>query len=386
MYFNRRKFLYYSSLSGFSLLAGACSSKSNPAATALTDSQNASTENKKIGVALVGLGNYSTGILAPALQLTKHCYLAGIATGTPEKIPTWQEKYSIKDQNVYTYDNLHTIADNDEIDVVYIVVPTGLHAKYAVTAANAGKHVWCEKPMALNVAECQQILDACTQNKVKLSIAYRMQHEPNTQTVMEYAKSKPYGAFKVVTAMAGYSGRPSIKQPSAPHYGKNWRLRKDLGGGALYDMGVYTVNGLRYATNLMPTKVLSAKQYANRPDLFSEVDETTEYTLLFPNGLVAQGKTSVGETFNKLRVESENGWYELSPMQSYSGVQGQTSDGTLLNKPIQSQQAQQMDDDALALLNNQDMMVPGIEGLIDIRIINAIMESARSGKEVDIAG
>ena len=359
MYFNRRKFLYYSSLSSLSLALSSCSSgkQNNPVVNS-----NPATAKKKLGVALVGLGNYSTNILAPALQRTKHCELKGIVTGTPRKIPIWQERYGIKDANIYSYSDLHQIANNDEIDVVYVVVPTGLHAKYSVVAANAGKHIWCEKPMALNVEECQQIINACEKNKVKLSIAYRMQHEPNTQTVIGYAQTKPYGAFRNITAMAGYAGRPNLQQPNTD-YGKNWRLKKALGGGALYDMGVYTINGMRYATDLMPLKVIEAKQISIRKEYFDEVDETTEYQLLFPGGLVGTGKTSVGESIrNMLRVDAENGWYELSPMQSYSGVGGKTSDGTLLNQPIDSQQAKQMDDDALAILNNQNVLVPGIEG------------------------
>jgi len=350
---------------------GMCKVKNKPAEF------NKNTNNeKKLGVALVGLGYYSRDLLAPALQLTQYCYLAGIVTGSPEKIPVWQKKYNIKDSNVYNYENMHTIADNKDIDVIYIVVPTGLHAKYSIIAANANKHVWCEKPMAMNVEECQSIIDACSKNKVKLSIGYRMQHEPNTQTVMEYAKNKPYGAIQKITSMAGYSGGG----------GDGWRFQKNLGGGALYDMGVYTINGIRYASNMEPIRVLSAKQSTNRPKIFTEVDETTEYQLEFSNGLIANGKTSVGETFNQLRVNCEKGWYELSPMQSYNGVEGQTSDGILLNKPIENQQAKQMDDDALAIINDTSVLVPASEGLKDIRIINAILEAAKKGVSVEIMG
>ncbi|MEM8523394.1 MAG: Gfo/Idh/MocA family oxidoreductase [Bacteroidota bacterium] len=371
MNFNRRKFIYYTSLAGMGLSLGGCKFKNKQ----ITTSKAQANTKGKIGVALVGLGYYSRDLLAPALQLTNHCYLAGIVTGSPEKIPVWQEKYGIKDSNVYNYGSMHTIADNDEIDVIYIVLPTGLHAKYSILAANAGKHVWCEKPMAMNVKECQSIIDACNKNKVKLSIGYRMQHEPNTQTVIKYAKTKPYGAIEKVTSMAGYSSGG----------GKGWRFQKELGGGALYDMGVYTINGIRYATDMEPVRVLSATHSTKRPKIFTEVDETTEYQLEFTNGLVAYGKTSVGETFNQLRVDCENGWYELSPMQSYKGVQGETSDGTLLNKPIDNQQARQMDNDALAILNDTSVLVPGSEGLKDIRIVNAIQAAAAKGAKVEIA-
>ncbi|MDX2303362.1 MAG: Gfo/Idh/MocA family oxidoreductase [Microscillaceae bacterium] len=363
MIIKRRDFIKYSALSGLSLSFGFCHSKGN-----------IKSHSKRLGVALVGLGGYSAGQLAPALQLTKNCYLAGIVTGSPHKIPEWQKKYNIKDKNVYNYDNMHTIANNEEIDVVYVVVPTALHAKYSLIAANAGKHVWCEKPMAMTVEECQSIIDICNKNKVKLSVGYRMQHEPNTRTVIEYASSLPYGKIKSVKALAGYGGGG----------GKGWRFERAMGGGALYDMGVYTINGIRYASAQEPIGVLNAKQYRNRPELFNDVDETTEYELEFASGIQTIGKTSVSENMGILEVICEKGDYHLSPMQSYNGVQGRTSNGILLNKPIANQQAQQMDDDALAILNNKAVMVPGEEGMRDIRIVQAIIQAAETGKGVKL--
>ena len=337
---------------------------------------NSRASSKKIGVALLGLGYYSTDLLAPALQLTEHCYLAGIVTGSPEKIPFWQKQYNIPDKHVYSYDNLHEIANDDVIDVVYVVTPTATHPRFAIAAANAGKHVWCEKPMAMTVEDCQSIIQACEKNKRKLSIGYRMLHEPNTQTLMSYAHTQPFGAFTRIDSQAGYRGGiPS-----------GWRAQKGMGGGALYDMGVYTVNGMRYATNLYPKRVLSASQYTNRPEGFKEVDETTEYVLEFENGLKGYGKTSVGESINLLKVSCEQGSYELSPMQSYSGVRGKRSDGVLMNKPIQNQQAKQMDDDALAILEGKAILATGLEGMKDIRIIQAIIASAERKEVVEIEG
>ena len=185
---------------------------------------------KKLGVALVGLGYYSTDLLAPALQKTDHCELRGIVTGSPEKIPVWQKRYGIKDSNVYNYQNMNEIANNDDIDIIYIVLPTGLHAEYAIKAANTGKHVWCEKPMARTAEECQEIIEACNKNRVKLSIGYRMQHETNTQKIMNWAETKPYGDIKNVISEAGYNG--GTINP--------WKLKKEMGGGAIYDMGVYS--------------------------------------------------------------------------------------------------------------------------------------------------
>ena len=327
---------------------------------------------KNIGVALVGLGYYSTDLLAPALQLTKHSHLAGIVTGTPEKAARWQRKYKLPDGNIYNYENMYGIANNPNIDVIYIVLPTGLHSEYAIKAANTGKHVWCEKPMARTTAECQAIINACKKNKVKLAIGYRMQHEPNTQTVIRFGKEKKYGKIKKVEAAAGYyDGRDN-----------HWKLKKEMGGGALYDMGVYTINAARYVTNEEPIAIINAEHSTDRPELYTEVDETTSYQLEFPSGAIAICETSFGKGMNRLHVTAEKGWYRLEPFQSYNGVKGETSDGILLNKKIANQQAKQMDDDALSILNNTEMLVPGEDGMQDIKIVEAIYKSAAKGARV----
>jgi len=323
-------------------------------------------QKKKLGVALVGLGYYSTDLLAPALQLTKHCELRGIITGSPEKITLWKKKYGINSKNVYNYENMHTIANNDEIDVIYVVLPNSLHEKYTLIAANAGKHVWCDKPMAITVKECQNMIDTCNKNKVQLTIGYRMQHEPVTQKIIKWGISKPYGNIKSLYAEAGFY-----------HNGKNknhWKLHKKLGGGAMFDMGVYTLNAVRYASGLEPISV-SAKQYSKRSDIFI-ADETTEYTLNFPEGITAKCKTTFAANINSLKVDCENGWYQLKPMQSYSGVRGTTSDGKILSPFQGNQQAKQMDDDALAIMNKTAPLVPGEEGMKDIKVVEGIFKSA----------
>lgn len=330
-----------------------------------------------IGVALLGLGSYARGQLAPALQLTQHCRLVGIVTGTPSKVPMWQEQYGIEDKNVYSYDNMAELIDNPDIHVVYIVTPNHVHAQFAIAAARAKKHVWCEKPMAMNPEECQSIIDACRENGVQLCIGYRLQHEPNTQTVIEYAASKPFGAIQEVDALAGFPG-----------FGAGdanvWRLKRAMGGGALYDMGVYSINAARYATGEEPIRVSNARQWTERPDLFSEVDEWTEFELEFPSGVIAFCRTSFGERLDSLDVRCESGSYRLAPMQAYTGVSGETSDGTQLNQSIENQQAKQMDDDALAIIEQRAVLVPGEEGLRDVRIVMAIQQSASTGEPVEL--
>lgn len=330
-------------------------------------------KKQRLGVALVGLGYYSTDLLAPALQLTKHCYLAGIVTGTPSKAESWQKRHQIPDKNVYNYSNFDSIAGNADIDVVYVVLPPSMHAEYVIRAARAGKHVWCEKPMALTVKECQSMIDACNANKVKLSIGYRMHHEPNTQRIIQFRKDLKYGKVMTVKAAAGYTeGRTD-----------HWKQKKNMGGGAMYDMGVYSLNAARYSTGLEPVAV-SATQSTTRPAIYKEVDETMRFALEFPDGITADCETSFGKNMNDLLVTCEKGWYKLSPFQAYSGIDGVTSDGLKLNTSIPNEQAKQMDDDALAILQDKPVWVPGEEGLKDIRVVEAIYRSAAEKRRVAV--
>lgn len=329
---------------------------------------------KKLGVALVGLGYYSTDLLAPALQLTQYCELKGIVTGSPEKIPVWQRQYGIPDSNVYSYENMGEIANNPDIDVVYIVLPNGLHKKYSMLGAEAGKHVWCEKPMAISVRECEEMINSCKKNKVQLSIGYRMQHEPVTQKIIGWSKTQPFGSIKKINAEAGFR--------SGGGNSSYWKFNPELGGGSMYDMGVYPLNAIRYVSGLEPIAVM-AKSHNSRPAVF-RVDETMTFDLEFKNGLQAKGKCSFAEQINDLRVDCEDGWYHLRPFQSYSGVRGRTSEGEELYPFKGNQQAKQMDDDALAIINGISPIVTGEEGMQDIRIVQAIYKSASNGGSREI--
>lgn len=327
-------------------------------------------KKEKLGVALVGLGYYSQDLLAPGLQLTKKCHLAGIVTGTPEKAEKWKAQYNLADKNIYNYDNFDSIANNPDIDVVYVVLPPSMHAEYTIRAANAGKHVWCEKPMAMTVKECQSMIDACKKNKVTLSIGYRVHHEPNTQRIIQIRKDKVYGDVVSASAVAGYRENRT----------NHWKQIKKLGGGVMYDMGVYPLNAVRYATGLEPIAV-TARASTTRPEIYKEVEETMQFDLEFPGGVTASGEATFGRGVNVLETKFTKGWYKLEPFQAYSGIKGVTSDGKVLDATVPHQQAKQMDDDATSIINGTPMLVPGEEGLKDIRVVEAIYRSVAEGSK-----
>ncbi len=330
----------------------------------------------RLGVALVGLGYYSTDLLAPALQQTKNCYLAGIVTGTPAKAAAWKAKYGIPDKNIYNYQNFDTIANNPDIDVVYVVLPPSMHREYVVRAANAGKEVWCEKPMAMTPAECQEMIDACKKNKKSLAIGYRLHHEPNTQQYTRIVNEHLLGKVKKVDCAAGYVDNRT----------NHWKQTRALGGGVLYDMGVYAIQGARLGTGMEPIAIVSAQTSTTRPEIYKDgLDETVVARLEFPGSVMADIKTSFGENVNFMNIQCEKGDIKLAPYSGYNGIKGNSPLGEIYTPyDVPWQQAKQMDDNARSIMQKKPMLVPGEEGLRDIRIVEAIYKCAASGKRVDL--
>ncbi|HTI94816.1 MAG TPA: Gfo/Idh/MocA family oxidoreductase [Puia sp.] len=330
----------------------------------------------RLGIALVGLGYYSTDLLAPALQQTKHCYLAGIVTGTPSKAEAWKRKYNIPDKNIYNYQQFDSIANNPDIDVVYVVLPPSMHKEYTIRAASAGKHVWCEKPMAMTEKECQEMIDACRKNKRSLAIGYRLQHEPNTQQWRHLVDHLSLGKVKRVDCAAGY------RDDRTDH----WKQKKEMGGGVLYDMGVYSIQGARLGTGMEPIAIASARTSTTRPEIYKNgLDETTVATLEFPGGVMADIKSSFGENINFLDITCQRGTIRMDPYSAYNGQKGSSPLGQIYHPyDVPWQQAKQMDDDALAIMEGKSMQVPGEEGLRDIRIVEAIYRSAGKMQRVSL--
>lgn len=330
--------------------------------------------SEKLGVALVGLGSYSTGQLAPALQETRYCQLSGIVTGTPAKEKIWAEKYNIPQKNIYNYENFDNIVDNPDIDIVYVVLPNAMHAEYTIRAAQAGKHVICEKPMAMNVQECREMIEACNKANVKLSMGYRLHFDPYNLEIMRLGQEKVFGKLMYVNTAAGYQIKSNWDQ---------WRLKKELAGtGALGNMGVYAIQGAIYAVGENPITV-TAQEFKTKPEKFKEVDETVTMQFEFPEGTVANLQTSHNARMNRLYAAAEDGWFELQPFSSYNGLQGRTSEGPLEFKTV-NQQALQMDDFAYCIHNDKPTKVPGEMGMRDMQIIEAILQSIDTGRKIKL--
>ena len=330
-------------------------------------------QKSKIGFALVGLGEYSTVILAPALKEASNCFLAGVVTGTAAKADKWIKEYNLKKENVYSYENFDSMADNPDIDVVYIVLPNSLHAEFTIRGLQAGKHVICEKPMAMSAAEARTMIAAAQKANRKLSIGYRMHYDPNFVEAKRLGHNEILGPVNYMECALGYFSTP----PTG-----SWKLKKNMGGGPLYNLAVYPIQSARHTKGAMPVFV-TAQATTKRKEIFREVDELVAWQLEFGDGTLCSSYSGSAGKIDRLFAACTNGHIELNPATAYNGVAGASSSGRF-DFPAVFQQKLQIEDFARCILENKESIVKGEEGLKDMLIIDAILESIRTGKKVRV--
>ncbi|MBD0378153.1 MAG: Gfo/Idh/MocA family oxidoreductase [Flavisolibacter sp.] len=344
--------------------------------TNIKDFYSQSYEGPVLRVAIMGLGSYGTRV-AEAMQGCKKAKLVGVISGTPSKIKDWQSKYNIPEKNCYNYENFDQVKDNPDIDAIYVITPNALHHDQVIRVAKAGKHAICEKPMAINAKEGQEMVDACKRANVKLLVGYRMHFEPNTLEVIRMRKDGELGKIMFFQGLTGFK----IGDPN------QWRLNKKLaGGGAMMDIGIYSINGSRYMTGEEPVWV-TAQETKTDPVKFKEgVDETIQFQMGFPSGAVASCLSTYNMNYlDRFFLDGEKGFAELQPATGYGPIKGRTNKGEL-NKPHVTHQTVQMDEMAGIILEGKQPVVPvdGEEGVKDLKIIDAIYTAVKTGKKMNL--
>ena len=252
---------------------------------------------KKLNVALCGLGRYAN-ILATGLMESKYCNLSGIITGTPEKAMQWKSKFNIPEKNIYNYDDFDKIRNNKDIDLVYVVLPNSMHKEYTIRAANAGKHVIVEKPMAFTVQDCKEMIDTCANAGVQLAVGYRLHYEPHHIEIRRLGQEKVLGQIRLIQSSLGYN--LSGISPD------DWHLKKDIaGGGPLMNLGVYCIQSGRYVLGEEPISVTAQFGPVTMPKLFKEVEESISWQLNFPSGAVCTSTTTSNCNIDRLFASAE---------------------------------------------------------------------------------
>ncbi len=333
-------------------------------------------EDKKLGIALVGLGNYATRQLAPALQHTQFCKLQAIVTGTPEKATKWQKDYNISPTHTYNYENFDSIKNDPTIDIVYIVLPNFMHKEYTIRALNAGKHVICEKPMGMDAAECKAMIAAAKNNNKMLQVGYRLYYDPYHLKLIEESQKPIEKGIKIVESSLGF-------QMAYPGL---WRIDKKMGGGgALMDLGIYTIQAARRAVGHNPISV-TAQAFKDDPDLYKEIYGTYVYQLHFKDNTVCNSMVSFSGYSDRFHVARGNEYLELQPAFASNQVTGlATWNGHVETLEVpEFQQTTQMDAFAKNILDKTPILASGEEGLVDMQIIDAIKIAIESGRKETI--
>lgn len=333
-------------------------------------------KENKLGVALVGLGNYSTRQLAPALLETQHCYLAGIVTGTPQKAKDWSARYKIPPENIYNYETFDQIKQNPAIDIIYIVLPNFMHAEYTIRAFQTGKHVICEKPMGMNATECKQMLEAQKKAGKKLQIGYRLYYEPSHLTARNIGTSGLWGKTKMMESSLGFR----MATPGS------WRIDKDMGGGgAIMDLGVYCIQAARRFVGEPPVSI-SGRGFNTDPALFQGIYESVLFQLEFSSGAICNASTSFNAYVDRFHAACERGWVELKPSFNASQpVQINASKEIAVEPSVSTyQQVAQMDAFARNIREDTSVKASGEEGLIDMQIIDALKKAIEDEREQEI--
>jgi len=331
----------------------------------------ASSGGRKTGYAVIGLGRIA-GHFIQGANNTSNSKISALVSGHRDKAERIAASCGVPSSSIYSYENFDEIVHNPAVDAVYVALPNSMHAEYTIRAARAGKHVLCEKPMSVTVAEAEAMIAACKAANVKLMIAYRCHYEPTNLRAVQLIRDGAIGQVQAIESAFGYDIAPG-----------EWRLNKKLaGGGPLFDVGIYSLNACRYLTGEEPQHFSAFVSTIDHDGRFNEVEESLSWTIKFPSGIVAACNTTYGGSMNGFfRVHGSKGWIEAAPAFNYDGLRltAQFSN-TLLDEPNPardpSQFQAQADHLSNCIQNGLEPKSPGEEGLRDMRYISEIYRSA----------
>ena len=296
--------------------------------------------------------------------------LVAIVSGDRTKRREMAKRYRV--EHAFSYD------EYDEclrlVDAVYIALPNSMHAEYAIRAARAAVHVLCEKPMAVTVAECRQMIAAADKAQVKLMVAYRLHFEAVNLAAIDLARRGDLGDLKFFNSSFSMTVRRG-----------NIRTKRAYGGGTLYDIGVYCINAARNLFRAEPTEV-SAISINSGVATLAEIDETTAATLRFGNDRVATFITSFNAAdVAAYRIVGTKGDLHADPAYEYARRARVHAD--CRRQDARGRKIGKRDQFAPELLYFSDCIIKdrspepsGEEGLQDVRIVQALYESARIGQ------
>lgn len=304
---------------------------------------------KKLKWGLIGCGDISEKRVAPALRDLENCELVTVNRANYTKAKDFARQFGARK---WTKD-WREILDDEEVQAVYIATPVYLHAEMTIAAAEAGKHVLCEKPMGMNTKECDDMIDACTSNGVKLGVAYYRHFYPAVKRIKDIIAS---GEIGIVANAQINNFEPFNRKPGEPRY---WLLEKDkAGGGPMMDMGCHRIEVF---TNILGP-IQEAKGFLTNVLYEREVEDTAIAHLLFETGTTAVLTSSHAafEPQDTLDVFGCKGSIHV-PVLNEGTMTIKTSDGERVEKhpPHANVHQPLVDDFTRAVLEDRE---PGVTG------------------------
>jgi glucose-fructose oxidoreductase len=334
------------------------------------------TRKKKVRYAVVGCGWFAQVAVLPAFPNAENSTLAGIVSGDPTKRARLGERYGL--EHTADYPEFERLLDDADVDAVYITLPNHLHREYTERAARAGRHVLCEKPLALTVEECRSMIETTEAAGVKLMTAYRLHFEAGNMDAVAHARDGLLGNLRFFNA----SYATTVQNE------EDIRLDARKGGGTLYDIGIYCINAARYLFRAEPEEVFAFTASGREPR-FSEVDEMAGALLRFPGSRLASFVSSFGAFSRDVyEIVGTRGSLRLEPGFGFAKdhrhslvLDGTTKETTYERR---DQVAPELIEFSRCILEDDQPEPSGREGMADVRVIEALYESARTGTKVGL--
>ena len=329
---------------------------------------------RKTGYCMVGLGRISMDHFMPAIKTSSKAKVTALVSGHRDKAERMAAEYGIPASSIYSYENYDAIADNPNIDAVYIALPNSMHAEYSIRAAKAGKHVLCEKPMSTSVADAREMIAACKSAKKKLMIAYRCHLEPVNLRAVQLIREGKLGTVQAIESSFGFNIGPN-----------EWRTNRKLaGGGPLMDVGIYSLNACRYLTGEEPVEIDAHSSVIDHDGRFAEVEENVSWTMTFPSGALASCNATYGAPMpGYFRVHGSKGMLHVDNAFHYDGlllrtdIQGEEPIMMPSPSPDPAHFLAEAEHFAECIQQDKPNKAPGEEGLRDMELMMRIYESCK---------
>jgi predicted dehydrogenase len=325
---------------------------------------------------IIGAGIIADNRMAPALQASPTSELVAVYARRRDKAEAFAQRHGAR----RAYDRVEDLVRDEEMDGVYIASPNNLHAEHTLLAARHGKHVLCEKPMAMTPAECQQMIEACEKYNVKLMIAFMMRFHACHQQARRLAADGFLGEYVLAEATCPFH---------LPDLTRTWRFQPQLSaGGVVMDVAVHLIDTLHYILDREVTGVQATLNHA--PDSYP-CEGTASLLLDFEGG--AQGVVTVsfdapyGESAFQLHGSAGSIFVKGSFGQEPTGTFVAASAAGRVEMPIQplSQYVAQAEHFVSCVENDRQPMIDGREGKKNLEIALGAYESFATGCKVNFS-